>query len=170
MTRLSILAAFAISALPAWAGSEPEHEHEQNTDVFSAGEPGDPHKPSRVIQVTMQERDGKMLFVPNHVEVRKGEQIKFILYNSGELDHEFVLATAQENQKHAEAMKMNPKMEHHDPNATRVSPKKTDEIVWHFANPGEFEFACLIPGHRDAGMFGTVDVKDVQSRQQHQPR
>ena len=100
-----------------------------------------------------------MLFVPNHVEVRKGEQIKFVLYNSGELDHEFVLATAQENQKHAEAMKMNPEMEHHDPNATRVSPKKTDEIVWRFTDSGEFEFACLIPGHRDAGMFGTVNVK-----------
>jgi uncharacterized cupredoxin-like copper-binding protein len=44
-------------------------------------------------------------------------------------------------------------MEHHGP------PKKIDEIVWRFAKPGEFEFACLIPGHRDAGMFGTVDVK-----------
>jgi uncharacterized cupredoxin-like copper-binding protein len=163
MTRLTIVAAFgilsAIGSLPARAGSEPEHEHHHDMEVFSAGEPGDPDQPSRVIQVTMQESDGKMLFVSNHVGVRKGEQIKFILYNSGELDHEFVLATAQENQKHAEAMKMNPEMEHHDPNATRVSPKKTDEIVWRFTNPGEFEFACLIPGHRDAGMFGTVDVK-----------
>jgi len=162
MTRLTIVAAFdilsAISSLPAGAGSEPA-EHEHDTEVFSAGEPGDPEKPSRVIQVTMQESDGKMLFVPNHVEVRKGEQIKFELYNSGGLDHEFVLATAQENQKHSEAMKMNPEMEHHDPNATRVAPKKTDEIVWNFTKPGEFEFACLIPGHHDAGMFGTVNVK-----------
>jgi hypothetical protein len=61
--------------------------------------------------------------------------------------------------KHAEAMKMNPEMEHYDPNATRVPPKKADEIVWSFTKAGEFEFACLIPGHRDAGMFGTVDVK-----------
>jgi len=162
MTRLTIVAAFvilsAISSLLARAGSEPA-EHEHDTEIFSAGEPGDPKKPSRVIQVTMQEIDGKMLFVPSHVEVRKGEQIKFMLYNSGDLDHEFVLATVQENQKHAEAMKMNPEMEHRDPNATRVPPKKTDEIVWHFTKAGEFEFACLIPGHRDAGMFGTVDVK-----------
>jgi uncharacterized cupredoxin-like copper-binding protein len=100
-----------------------------------------------------------MLFVPNHVEVRKGEQIRFVLYNSGELDHEFVLATPQESLKHAEAMKVNPGMEHRDANATRLSPKKTDELVWRFTKPGEFEFACLIPGHRDAGMFGTVDVK-----------
>jgi hypothetical protein len=86
-----------------------------------------------------------MLFAPNHVEIQKGEQIKFELYNSGELDHEFVLATAQENQKHAEAMKMNPEMKHHDPNATRVPPKKTDEIVWNFTKSGDFEFACLTP-------------------------
>ena len=93
-------------------------------------------KPSRAIKVIMQEHDGKMLFAPNHVEIQKGEQIKFELYNSGELDHEFVLATAQENQKHAEAMKMNPEMEHHDANATRVPPKKTDEIVWNFTKSG----------------------------------
>ena len=91
MTRLTIVAAFdilsAISSLPAGAGSEAaEHEHEHDMEVFSAGEPGDPKKPSRVIQVTMQESDGKMLFVPNHVEVRKGEQIKFVLHNNGELD------------------------------------------------------------------------------------
>jgi uncharacterized cupredoxin-like copper-binding protein len=53
-----------------------------------------------------------------------------------------VLATAEENQKHAEAMKMNPEMEHHDSNATRVPPTKTDEIVWNFTKAGEFEFAC----------------------------
>ena len=80
MTKLTIVAAIGVlsatSPLPAMAGSEPAgHKHE--TEVFSAGEPGDPEKPSRVIQVTMQESDGKMLFVPNHVEVRKGEQIKF---------------------------------------------------------------------------------------------
>jgi uncharacterized cupredoxin-like copper-binding protein len=162
MTRLTIIAAIGVlsatNPLPATPGSEPAG-HSHDMENFSAGEPGDPEKSSRVIKVTMQERDGKMLFVPDHVEVRIGEQIKFELYNSGELDHEFVLATAQENQKHAEAMKMNPEMEHHDPNATRLAPKKTDEIVWNFTKPGEFEFACLIPGHRGAGMFGTVDVK-----------
>jgi uncharacterized cupredoxin-like copper-binding protein len=164
MAKLTIVAAlgvlFASSPLPAWAASKPaEHEHEHETEIFSAGEPGDPEKPWRIIEVTMQESDGKMLFAPNHIEVRKGEQIKFVLHNNGELDHEFVLATAQENQKHAEAMKSNPEMEHHHPNATRVPPKKTDKIIWRFSKPGEFEFACLIPGHRDAGMFGTVDVK-----------
>ena len=162
MTRPTIVAAFAVfsatSALPATAGSEPAgHSHEM--EGFSAGEPGDPKELSRIIQVTMEERDGKMLYVPAQVEIRKGETIKFVIYNNGELDHEFVLATTEENLKHAEAMEMNPEMEHDDPNATRVAPRQTSEIIWKFTKPGQFEFACLIPGHRDAGMFGTVDVK-----------
>jgi plastocyanin len=110
----------------------------------------------------MQERDGKMLFAPDRVEIRKGEQIKFVLHNSGELDHEFVLATAQENSEHAAMMKENPEMRHADSNARRVAPKQTTELVWKFTKVGEFEFACLIPGHRDAGMFGAVDVKQSE--------
>ena len=69
MAKLPIVAAvgvlFATSPLPGAASEPADHEHD--TEVFSAGEPGDPEKPSRVIGVTMQESDGKMLFVPNHV-------------------------------------------------------------------------------------------------------
>ncbi len=56
-------------------------------------------------------------------------------------------------------MKKNPEMEHDDPNAKRVAPKKKSEIVWKFTKAGTFEFGCLIPGHREAGMTGTVVVK-----------
>ncbi len=56
-------------------------------------------------------------------------------------------------------MKKNPDMEHDDPNGKRLAPKKTDEIVWKFSKPGEFEYSCLIPGHREAGMVGTIVVK-----------
>lgn len=141
----------------ALAGAGPAgHTHDE---TFSAGEPGDAKKPARVVQITMREADGKMMFVPAKVEVRRGEQIKFLIRNNGALDHEFVLATTKENLKHAEAMKKNPDMEHDDPNAKRVAPKKTDEIVWKFTKAGSFEYGCLIPGHREAGMIGTVVVK-----------
>jgi len=56
-------------------------------------------------------------------------------------------------------MKKFPDMEHDDPNAKSVDPGKTAEIVWRFTKAGTFEFACLIPGHREAGMHGTVTVK-----------
>ena len=107
----------------------------------------------------MGESDGKMLFVPARLEIRKGEQIKFVLRNNGELDHEFVLANTAENLEHAEAMKKNPDMAHADANAKRLAPKQTSEIVWKFTKAGEFEYSCLIPGHREAGMVGTIVVK-----------
>ena len=50
-------------------------------------------------------------------------------------------------------------MEHNDPNAKRLLPKKTAEMVWTFTKEGTFDFSCLIPGHREAGMTGTIIVK-----------
>ena len=132
--------------------------HEGHED-YSAGEPGNPKKPARVVLITMREGDGKMMFIPDRVEVRRGEQIKFVIRNNGELPHEFILASTEENLKHAEAMKKNPDMEHDDPNGKTVEPKKGAEIVWKFTKVGTFEYGCLIPGHREAGMIGTVVVK-----------
>jgi uncharacterized cupredoxin-like copper-binding protein len=126
---------------------------------FSAGAPGDPKKPARVVKVKMFEGSGKMGFEPARIEVRKGQQVRFVLQNDGEEDHEFVLATVAENRKHAEVMKKHPDMEHDDPNAKRLQPSRNGELVWKFTRRGEFEFACLIPGHYEKGMFGKVIVK-----------
>ncbi len=162
MTRSILLSTLVLSlavlAGPVSAGSGPPG-HNHSDGGFSAGEPGDPKKPARLVQVTMQEGSEKMMFIPSRIEIRRGEQIKFLLRNNGELDHEFILATTEENVKHAEEMKKNPEMEHDDPNAKRIVPKKTSEIVWKFSKAGEFEYGCLIPGHRDAGMIGTIIVR-----------
>jgi hypothetical protein len=81
------------------------------------------------------------------------------LFNEGSWNHEFVLATQAANQKHAELMKKFPDMEHDDPNALRLSPFASGAILWKFTKRGAFEYACLIPGHREAGMHGEVIVK-----------
>jgi uncharacterized cupredoxin-like copper-binding protein len=151
-----VLCATMLLSASAWAGPGPAGHHDE---TYSAGEPGDTTKPARIIQVTMGEPDGKMTFIPAKIEVKKGEQVKFMLRNNGELEHEFILATTAENLKHAEAMKKNPDMEHDDPNGIRLAPKKTGEIVWKFTKSDTFEYSCLIPGHREAGMIGTVVVK-----------
>jgi uncharacterized cupredoxin-like copper-binding protein len=161
MLRAQIVRAYVASVavalvLPAFAGpGAPGHSHES----FSAGEPGNPKKAARVVLITMREEPGKMMFIPDKVEVKKGEQIRFMLRNSGALEHEFMLATAAENAKHAELMKKFPEMEHDDPNGKRLKPNASAEIVWKFTKAGEFQFGCLIPGHSEAGMLGTVIVK-----------
>ena len=157
MRRIALAALLVTltSIVAASAPGAPGHTHE----TFSAGEPGNPKKPARVVQITMKEEDGKMLFIPDRVEVKKGEQIRFVLRNNGELPHEFMLASREENDKHAELMKKYPDMEHDDPNGKTLQTKKTDNLVWKFTKAGEFEFACLIPGHREAGMHCKVIVK-----------
>jgi len=100
-----------------------------------------------------------MLFEPNKVEIKRGEQVKFVLKNHGQVDHEFMLDSIENNAKHKIQMEKNPDMEHDDPNGKRLTPSTSNEIVWRFTKAGTFEFACLIPGHYESGMKGTVVVK-----------
>ena len=149
-------AAVAAAALCGWAAA-PALAHEG--EHFSAGEPGNPKLPARTVTVTAVEDGKKMLFEPAHIDVKKGEQIKFVIWNEGTEDHEFMLATPKENRKHAQLMKKYPKMEHADPNGVRVSNYTSRELLWKFTRKGTFEYGCLIPGHYEAGMHGTVTVK-----------
>ena len=139
MLRAYLTSAVVALLLTSSAAMTIASAHEDHGN-FSAGEPGDPKKPARVVMITMREEPGKMMFIPNKVEVKKGEQIRFMLRNSGALEHEFLLATAAENAKHAEQMKKFPDMEHDDPNGKRLKPSATAEIVWKFSKAGEFQF------------------------------
>lgn len=145
------LVAIGLSAWSVLAAAHDGHAHA----TYSAGEPGNPGKSSRTIEVNMSE----MAYSPAQIEVKRGEQIRFVIRNAGQDDHEFLLATAEENLKHAEDMKQHPHMQHDDPNAVRLTPNKSAEIVWKFTKPGTFEYSCLIPGHRENGMIGRITVK-----------
>lgn len=128
------------------------HDHHGE---YSAGEPGNPKKPSREIVVLMSEMD----YTPSKIEVKRGEQIRFVIRNVGSESHEFLLASTADNLKHAEAMKKNPDMEHDEPNGLKLAAKKSGEIFWKFTKLGTFEYSCLIPKHRELGMIGKVVVK-----------
>ncbi|MBY6142138.1 copper-binding protein [Leisingera daeponensis] len=152
---LSAAVIAALSAPPAFAGGTHGGGHHDEMEV---GKPGEAAHADREIAVTMKETDdGKMIFEPSSFSFAKGETIKFVITNSGELEHEFVLDTPERNVHHKELMaKMD--MEHDDPNSVRLDPGASGEIVWTFSNPGTFEFACLIPGHYESGMHGPVAV------------
>ncbi len=150
--KVSTIATVALFLCAATFAAAHEDEH------FSAGVPGNPKKPARTVTVIMSDDNG-MKFTPDHLDVKKGEQVHFIIRNKGKLKHEFMLASVADNDKHAKLMMKYPDMEHDDPNAKSVDPGKTAEILWRFSKDGTFEFACLIPGHREAGMRGTVSVK-----------
>lgn len=156
MKKRIMLAALAALSIPTPALADAGHKHET---ASAYGQPGDPGQPARVVRITMRESEQKMEFIPSRIKIRKGEQIKFVIRNAGEFDHEIVLATLDENLKHAAEMAKNPDMEHDDPNAKRLGPKQSGEIVWKFTKAGEFDFSCLIPGHRESGMHGKIIVQ-----------
>jgi uncharacterized cupredoxin-like copper-binding protein len=155
LRSLAIPTALAVGLGGGSALADPGHGRR----AFAAGAPGDPKKPARTVEITMTETDGKMLYAPDRVEVKRGEQIRFVLKNVGKVDHEFMLDTTANNAKHKTAMEKNPDMEHDDPNGKRLAPNGSSDLVWRFTRSGTFEFACLIPGHYEAGMRGTVVVK-----------
>ena len=157
LKHIALLAALLPAAAgSAWAGAGPPGHHHDDSAAF--GKPGDPKKPSRIVKIQMLDEYGTGLFSPDVIQVKQGEQIKFMISNDGERAHEMILATLKMNLAHAQEMKKNPDMEHDDPNGKRLLPKQSAEILWQFTKAGEFDFSCLIPGHREAGMHGKVVV------------
>jgi uncharacterized cupredoxin-like copper-binding protein len=126
---------------------------------FAAGEPGDPKQAGRTIEIVMSEGPGTMTYSPDRIEVRRGEQVKFVLRNAGELRHEFLIDTVANNARHKIEMEKSPDMAHEEANGRHVEPRRSAELVWRFTKAGIFEFACLIPGHYESGMKGVVVVK-----------
>lgn len=119
------------------------------------GEPGKASAVTRIIEITMND---KMRFVPANLTVRRGETVRFVVRNDGIEPHEFMLGEIKALQEHAEVMKKHPTMVHDEPNAITVNPSQTGELIWKFTHAGKVDFACLIPGHFEAGMKGDVRV------------
>tara|TARA_R110002020_G_scaffold269480_2_gene484807 strand:- start:1323 stop:1802 length:480 start_codon:yes stop_codon:yes gene_type:complete len=156
MKTVTLAFLFAALASPALAAGTHSDGH---ADAMAIGEPGKKAKATQTIRVTMKETDdGQMIFTPNDFKVRKGQTVVFAIKNTGELEHEFVLDQEDKVMEHKAMMAKFPEMEHDDPNAIRLEPGKTGEIVWKFTNDGAFKIACLIPGHFESGMHGNVIV------------
>ncbi|WP_348703836.1 cupredoxin domain-containing protein, partial [Acidovorax soli] len=107
--------------------------------------------------ITLRMNDD-MRFTPSHIEVREGDTVRLRAENRGKVLHEIVLGTQAELAQHAQMMQKFPGMEHDEPHMAHVRAGRRGDIVWHFNRPGSFDFACLIPGHYQAGMTGTITV------------
>lgn len=116
---------------------------------------GDGKAAQRTVEFKMSDN---MRFTPDRLEVKQGETVRIVIRNDGATLHEFVLGTKAELDEHAALMVKFPNMEHDEPYMAHVPPGKTGEIVWTFNRAGDFDFACLIAGHYQAGMVGKVKV------------
>ncbi|QBK05500.1 hypothetical protein DW355_12800 [Hylemonella gracilis] len=124
--------------------------------VHAAGRPGDPARVTRTVPLQM---DDSMRFTPADITVKAGETIRFFIVNQGQLVHEMVIGTRAELDEHAEMMKRMPGMQHAEPNQISLKAGQRGGIVWTFDKAGTFAFACLVPGHKEAGMVGTITVQ-----------
>ena len=149
----SILIAMGV-ALAASGTNAHSDEHHHEHAAF--GHPGDPAKVSRSVTIDMNDT---MRYDPARISVKRGETIRFVVKNSGHVKHEIVLGTMKELREHAAMMRKFPEMEHADPNQLAVDPGKTGDLLWQFTKSGTFDFACLQPGHYEAGMRGKIIVK-----------
>ncbi|MBE0627917.1 MAG: cupredoxin family protein [Burkholderiales bacterium] len=130
-------------------------------DGDAIGVPGKAAKVTRTIAVDMTDN---MRFKPERISVSRGETIRFKVRNSGKLKHELVLGTKKELEEHYKAMMKFPEMEHEEDNMITLAPAKSGEIVWQFTKSGKVDFACLQPGHYEAGMKGQVIVTAKQKQ------
>ena len=152
-------------------------------NVFAAsmnmiGEKGDANNVDRTINIKMYDN----YYEPKFIEIKKGETIKFVVQNLGEMVHEYNIATKEMHIKHQPEMqklvdhgillvdkidmnkmkKMSKKdhsLSHSHANSVMVEPKKTGEIIWKFSKSITLEMACNIPGHYEAGMAGKIIIK-----------
>lgn len=160
-----ILSVLILSALSTFALANGEHasehgmgeaHHHHGMHDSAVGKPGDLNKVDRTIEVTM---DDHMRFTPDQISVKPDETIRFNVKNTGKLRHEMVIGSMAELKEHAKMMLENPNMKHSDPNAVSVAPGQSGTLVWQFGEPGTVDFACLEPGHMEAGMKGQIEVK-----------
>ena len=152
LMKLSTLCAALFASAAMAAGNHPGgHGHDES----AIGEAGKATNVTRTVQIDMSDA---MRFKPSSIEAKQGETIRFVIKNSGNLKHELVLGTDKELHEHAEVMKKFPEMEHDDPNMVSVAPGKTGQVIWKFTKSGKVDFACMQPGHYDAGMKGAVAV------------
>lgn len=182
MKKIAMLAALALAPMVAWsagnhagghgdqaqgAASEPAHgqaghgaaAHDHGTAgghaAVDIGQPGDAAQASRTVEVSM---DDMMRFSPARIDVAAGETVRFVVHNNGDIAHEMVLGSLEDLRAHAVQMREQPGMAHAEQNAVSLEGKASGELVWTFGQSGTVDFACLLPGHSEAGMVGQISV------------
>lgn len=94
---------------------------------------------------------------PATMTVPAGQEVTFVVTNTGKIDHEFVLGDEMVQAEHEEEM-----AEGHmgdEENAITVDPGQTRELTYTFEEPGETLAGCHVEGHYAGGMKATIVVE-----------
>ena len=144
--------------------------HSHAPMIGTAAEAGEA---TRTVQVEMTDNR----YDRSLIDVRKGEVVRFVVHNKGQLVHEFNIGTRDMHAAHQDEMLtmmqsggmthdrvmhgQHGMKGHDDPNSVLLNPGETKELVWKFDRAvEELEFACNVPGHYQAGMVGRFRFED----------
>ncbi len=159
MNRLATLAAVAGMVLTAPVLAHENHSAKPAVAEKKEQQPwgiaGDAKAAKRTIEIAMTD---DMRFTPSAIAVTQGETVKLVVRNRGKVLHEMVIGDRKTLDQHAAMMVKFPAMEHDEPYMAHVAAGKEETLVWNFNRAGDFHFACLIAGHFQAGMVGTIQV------------
>jgi uncharacterized cupredoxin-like copper-binding protein len=168
---LAVAGAASLLILPATASAHGSTHAESGgkrknkaTAVYEEKAFGRPGERARVTRTVRIAGTDDMRYTPARIRVKQGETVRFVVRNGGKILHETVLGTKPELQEHYALMKKFPDMEHDEPHMVHLKPGQTGEMIWQFTKAGEFYFACLMPGHFDAGMMGTISVTPLPTK------
>lgn len=163
--NLLVALAFAPAVALAGAGHDGrEHGHGggHGHAAFEGGQPGTATEVDRTIQIEA----GDIHFDRERIKVREGETVRFVVTNTGQLLHDFTLGTPELQKQHRKemaqmAMNGNHMHAHAAPNAVALASGETETLIWTFDEAESFQFACNVPGHYEAGMYGEIAIVDV---------
>ena len=140
------------------------------------GEKGKLAEVDKTIEIKMYDN----YFIPKTINIKRGETVKFVVYNYGDLVHEFNIATKKMHLEHQKEMmkmiehgillgnridkvkmkkvsKKDHSMSHKHSNSILLEPNKSGEIIWKFSTDVVLEAACNVPGHYEAGMISKIN-------------
>jgi uncharacterized cupredoxin-like copper-binding protein len=178
MRTSSLVAAVAALSLSVPVLGAGGHNGQGQGHGTPIGVPGKEKNVTRTITVTMHDN----YYEPESIKVKPGETVRFAVQNKGNLVHEFNIGTPSMHEAHQKEMQMmvehgviqggklnrermkmdmgdGHSMMHDDPNTLLLEPGQSEEVVWTFTEKGNIEFACNVPGHYQAGMYGEINFK-----------
>ena len=89
------------------------------------------------------------------LRVQQGTTVRFVVRNHDPINHEFVVGDDAVHARHEHGTEAR-----HPPVPGEVSVNAQDDGVtfYTFDQPGDFLYACHLPGHVAYGMFGNITV------------
>ena len=119
----------------------------------------------QTVTVEMGTNSGGMYFKPNRLEFKTGQAYKIVLKNVDKIKHE---VEAHEFAEKLFTRKIEVKnasgglLAEIKGNISEIEIGPMAEVEWYVVpvqTGSRLEMVCALPGHKEAGMFGTIDVK-----------